>query len=75
MNYIGKLYGRHIGEYFDTGRTSAEWDQLEAEKKELIEALTNLLNAVHGLPPLTAIAGVLEDEYKSAENLINKLKQ
>ena len=50
-------------------------EEIEDEKKELTEVVTNLMKGVHELPPLTAIAGVLEDEYKAAENLINKLKQ
>ena len=34
MDYRGKIYGK-IGpnEYFDTGKTSDDWDKLEAERK------------------------------------------
>jgi hypothetical protein len=36
MNYIGKLYG-HLGNglYFDTGKTSEDWDNLEKKVAEL----------------------------------------
>ena len=37
MNYNGRLYGRMAGTYFDTGRTSAEWDFMEKEISELRE--------------------------------------
>lgn len=35
MNYKGKLFGIVGGEYFDTGKTSADWDALEMRVKEL----------------------------------------
>lgn len=35
MHYRGKLYGRVGGEYFDTGKTTVDWDKLEDEKKPL----------------------------------------
>ncbi len=31
MKYIGKLYGRLNGKYFDTGKTTNDWDALEAQ--------------------------------------------
>ena len=38
MNYNGKLYGRIAGKYyFDTGRTSKDWDAMEKEVYELRE--------------------------------------
>ena len=37
MEYHGKLYGKIGKKYFDTGKTSADYDKLEAEKKELLE--------------------------------------
>ena len=33
MNYKGKLFGKVGGEYFDTGKTSADWDALHMETK------------------------------------------
>lgn len=36
MNYVGKLYGRlGVDKYFDTGKTSDDWDAMEARIKEL----------------------------------------
>lgn len=39
---------------------------------ELLFSLQNLIKGIEGLPPLTAIAGALEKEYKQAELAINK---
>lgn len=36
MNYKGKLYGCVNGAYFDTGKTSDDWDIVEAQDKTLI---------------------------------------
>lgn len=39
MDYKGKLYGKvGKGSYFDTGKTSDDLDQLEADHKELLES-------------------------------------
>lgn len=35
MKYEGKLYGRIGSKTFDTGKTSIEWDALEADKRRL----------------------------------------
>ena len=37
MNYNGKLYGKIGRKYFDTGKTSNDWDKLEEESKEKIK--------------------------------------
>ena len=49
MEYYGKLYGKIGNKYFDTGKTSSDFDstshqleKLEAEKKELLEALEEI---------------------------------
>lgn len=34
MEYKGKLYGKIGAKYFDTGRTSDDWDELEKFKEE-----------------------------------------
>lgn len=39
---------------------------------ELLDALQTLMDGVANLPPLTAIEGVLEKQYKQAEKAINK---
>ncbi len=39
MKYIGKLYGKLGGKYFPTGKTSEDWDELETNYNEAIEAL------------------------------------
>jgi len=40
------------------------------QRDELREALQSLMGGVRGLPPLTAIAGTLEKQYKQAEAAI-----
>ena len=54
MKYNGPIYGR-IGprKYFDTGRTSAEWDAMESEIESLKKDVARLnsgtiLLTVHG---------------------------
>lgn len=42
MEYHGKLYGKIGHKYFDTGKTSADYDKLESEKQELLEMLNEL---------------------------------
>ena len=46
--------------------------QLIAAAPELLDALQTLMDGVANLPPLTAIEGALEKQYKQAENAINK---
>lgn len=46
--------------------------KLAAAAPELLEALENLMKGVAGLPPLSAIAGALENQYKAAEAAIKK---
>lgn len=46
--------------------------KLIAAAPDLLEALQNLMKGVEGLPPLTAIAGALEKQYKQAEQAIKK---
>lgn len=41
MQYYGNLYGRagQTRKYFDTGKTSADWDRMESENTRLRDAL------------------------------------
>jgi hypothetical protein len=39
MKYKGKLYGKLGGVYFDTGKTSEDWDNLESKVNELQEVV------------------------------------
>jgi hypothetical protein len=39
MKYTGKLYGKAGGMYFDTSRTTAEWDSMEARIVEIDRAI------------------------------------
>lgn len=43
MEYHGKLYGKIGGKYFDTGKTSDDFDNLEKQRDELLEALKELV--------------------------------
>jgi prefoldin subunit 5 len=62
MEYHGKLYGRVAGEYFDTGKTSQQYD-------DLLEALQN------SLATLTTLIGETSHEWhvvKQAKEAIEK---
>lgn len=37
MEYKGKLYGKIGRKYFDTGKTAADWDELEKKYNELFK--------------------------------------
>ncbi len=45
---------------------------LKERVRELEEGLRDLADGVQGLPPLTAIAGVLTKQYEAARKLLNK---
>jgi hypothetical protein len=32
MNYTGELYGKHGRRYFPTGKTGADWDEMERQR-------------------------------------------
>ena len=60
--------------FTDAGNTAQKCGLLPSEllrqRDELREALQSLMGGVRGLPPLTAIAGTLEKQYKQAEAAI-----
>lgn len=37
MQYHGKIYGKLGRKYFDTGKTSEDWDKLLEQRNELLE--------------------------------------
>ena len=45
MNYKGKLYGKGANIYFDTGKTSDDWDKLVEQNKILKSAMGSEFNA------------------------------
>lgn len=62
MEYHGKLYGK-LGhnQYFETGKTSEDWDNLEKE--------------VHGLKEkISELNAYLEDRHNKVSELIDLLK-
>jgi hypothetical protein len=75
MKYIGKLYGNIGGrKYFDTGKTSADFDQIETLKAEVERLRTNISYALAGLDAIRkgepqCNPDVMADEaYKLATN-------
>lgn len=62
---IGRLHGMEDRQHEANAK-------LVAAAPELLEALQDLLKGVNGLPPLTAIAGVLTQQCKHAEAAIKK---
>ena len=68
--------------YQRTGLLPSQMDALliqkrsvEKQNKRLLEALKELCDGVRGLPPLTAIAGVLTKQYEKAQLVIKKAEQ
>ena len=59
MEYEGKLYGKlGFKQYFDTGKTSKDWDSMERKIAELNEELSKLRqDAVSGTLPTYNICG------------------
>lgn len=55
------------------GYTSGRFAELREENERLREGLRELLEGVQQLPPLTAIAGVLEPQCNKAKQLMNKI--
>ena len=45
MEYNGKLYGKFAGRYFDTGKTSEDWDSME---KRIIDLELEISNQSEG---------------------------
>ena len=48
------------------------FEYYEDQNKELIEVLEDLMKGINGLPPLTAIQGVLEKQYEKAKKSLKK---
>lgn len=42
MKYVGPLYGKIAGKCFDTGKTSDDWDALEAKSERLATILREI---------------------------------
>jgi hypothetical protein len=43
MEYHGKLYGKFGNKYFDTGKTSKDFDKLERDNKKMLEMLNSIV--------------------------------
>ena len=63
LNHFNGLADQWLKDYKDT----------TYQLKICIEALEDLLEGVKKLPPLTAIAGVLEKECKKAESALHDI--
>lgn len=44
MNYIGKIYGKVGSKYFDTGKTTEDWETNELELAEARELLSSIIH-------------------------------
>lgn len=72
-------YESRDGEVFETDYDGfiLDWneyaDHLEEENQKLNSALVTLMDGVDELPPLTVIAGVLEDQWELCINTLNKI--
>ena len=87
-NFSDLLNGESVGFYeaehnaeliCDAGNTAQKCGLLPSEllrqRDELREALLYLMDGVRGLPPLTAIVGVLEQQYIQAEAAIKNTER
>lgn len=64
--------GAHIADISAFSEESTANAHLISAAPELLNALQALMDGVANLPPLTAIEGALEKQYKQAEKAINK---
>lgn len=69
MEYHGKLYGKIGNRHFDTGKTSDDFDQLEMQRNDLIEALQMLIEETEDYQNETACGNTYLDIAR------NKAKQ
>jgi hypothetical protein len=53
MEYHGKLYGSFGHKYFDTGKTTVDYNKLESEKQELVSQLKKLYDSIDSCIDLT----------------------
>jgi hypothetical protein len=63
MNYNGKIYGKIGRKYFDTGRTSIEFDAMEKELADLKVFKEFVLNGVDAKSAMKII------EKKGSDNI------
>lgn len=47
MEYHGKLYGKIGNKYFDTSKTSDDYDGLEAKNKQLLDEIERLKSKIN----------------------------
>jgi hypothetical protein len=66
MQYHGPLFGHIRGtrKYFDTGKTSVDWDNMERENAALRDALQELRDEQNGAP--------LETRFEQWQAAMNK---
>ena len=50
MEYNGKLYGKFRNKYFDTGKTSKDYDLLEKQNKKMLEKLAEVKDLLEAYP-------------------------
>lgn len=84
LNYFRSSYG-HMAIESEKGKIADVYSPEDSEENEdlanaalftaapdLFNALVELMKGVESLPPLSAISGVLEKQYKQAEEAIKK---
>jgi len=78
MNIIEKLEilpierGKNIPDENSVSVNIDDLDELEQQRNEILEALKNLMKGVDKLPPLTAIEGLLTEQWKVCIDVIEK---
>lgn len=78
MEYHGKLYGKIGNKYFDTAKTSEDFDKLESQNKQLQKELdeanwfiSNLQNNIKNMFGIKSITFASKAELKKLNNLTN----
>lgn len=66
MEYKGKLYGKIGNKYFDTGKTSDDYDELLEQRNYLLEALKPLISQFEKIEPLYFKDRVILENAKKA---------
>ena len=83
MEYNGKLYGKFRNKYFDTGKTSKDYDLLEKQNKKMLEEIQDtiddltllksaILHASKTNNKLESMVEVIQNWIDRKEQLINE---
>ena len=70
MDYKGKLYGKFRNKYFDTGKTSEDYDLLEEQNKKIIEEIQDTIDDLKLLKSAILHASKTNNKLESMVDVI-----